>query len=163
MEWISSLFLTGYGQRSRTSFFNKCIKKSFGFSPINVEIILNTKTRLNDHGSSASFSYSKLFPHLLVKIQNSFYACVEEGCFASLKTTVVLIWKPRRPWRNYRKGLLESFLRVSHFLRVNQPKLPCQLFLWVETGVPGENPQLSTKRRLTLFNTIRFVLSFFIV
>ena len=85
MEWISSLFLTGYGQRSRTFFFNKCIKKNFRFLPINVEIIVNTKTRLNSHSSSASFSYLRLFPHLLVKIQNSFYACVEEGCFASLE------------------------------------------------------------------------------
>ena len=61
IEWILSLFLTGYGQRSRTSFFNKCIKKNFGFLPINVEIILNTKTRLNSHGSSASFSYLRFF------------------------------------------------------------------------------------------------------
>ena len=77
MEWISSLFLTGYGQRSRSSFFNTCIKKNFGFSPINVEIILNKKTRLNSHGL-------RLFPHLLVKFQNSFYACVVEGCSAAL-------------------------------------------------------------------------------
>ena len=27
MEWISSLFFMGYGQRSRTSFFNRCLKK----------------------------------------------------------------------------------------------------------------------------------------
>jgi hypothetical protein len=47
MEWILSLFITGCGQRSRTSFFNTCIKNNFGFSPINVEISLNTKTRLN--------------------------------------------------------------------------------------------------------------------
>jgi hypothetical protein len=45
MEWILSLFLTGYGQSSRTSFFNTCIKNNFGFLPINVEISLNTKTR----------------------------------------------------------------------------------------------------------------------
>ena len=38
------------------------------------------------HGYSASFSCLKLFPHLylLVKIQNSFYACVEEERSASL-------------------------------------------------------------------------------
>ena len=41
-----------------------------------MEIILNTKTRLSGHGYSASFSCLRLFPHLLVKIQNSFYACV---------------------------------------------------------------------------------------
>ena len=35
------------------------------------------------HGHSASFSCFR-FPHLLVKIQNSFYACVKEGCSASL-------------------------------------------------------------------------------
>ena len=68
MGWISSLFLTGYDQRSRTSFFNKYIKKNFGFSPINVEIILSTKTRLNSHGSSASFSYLRLFPHLFTLV-----------------------------------------------------------------------------------------------
>ena len=85
MEWISSLFLTSYGKRSRTSFFNTCIKKNFGFLPINVEIILNTKTRLNSHGSSVSFLCLRLFPHLLVKIQNSFLCMCEEGCFASLK------------------------------------------------------------------------------
>ena len=81
MGWISSLFLTGYCQRSRTSFFNKCIKKNFGFSPINVEIILNSKTRLNSHGCSASFSYLGLFPHLLVKIQNSFLCMCSRRMF----------------------------------------------------------------------------------
>ena len=62
MEWISSLFLTGYGQRSRTFFFNTCIKKNFGFWPINVKIILKTKTRLNRHGylSGSSQNYGKL-------------------------------------------------------------------------------------------------------
>ena len=72
MEWIASLFLTGYGQRSRTSFFNTCIKNNFGFWPINVERILNTKTRLNSHGHSTSFSCFRLCQHLLVKIQNYF-------------------------------------------------------------------------------------------
>ena len=67
MEWISSLFLTGYGQRSRTSFFNTCLKKILAMAQY-----------------SASFSCLRLFPHLLVKIQNSFYACVEEGCSAFL-------------------------------------------------------------------------------
>jgi hypothetical protein len=37
-------------------------------------------------GPSGSFSCLSLFPHLLVKIHNSFYACVEEGCSASLTT-----------------------------------------------------------------------------
>ena len=51
MEWISSLLL------------------------INVEIILNTKTRLNGHGYFHIYwSKSKIL----------FYACVEEGCSASL-------------------------------------------------------------------------------
>ena len=35
-------------------------------------IILNTKTRLSGHGYPTSFSWLRLFPHLLVKIQNSF-------------------------------------------------------------------------------------------
>jgi hypothetical protein len=34
-------------------------------------------------GLSASFCLS-LFPHLLVKIQNYFFACVEERCSAPL-------------------------------------------------------------------------------
>jgi hypothetical protein len=46
MEWISSLFLTDYGNRSKTSFFNRCIKNNFGFLPINVEISLNTKSKV---------------------------------------------------------------------------------------------------------------------
>jgi hypothetical protein len=40
IEWILSLFLTGYGQRRRTSFFNTCVKNNFGFWPINVKISL---------------------------------------------------------------------------------------------------------------------------
>ena len=35
-------------------------------------------------GPSASFSCLSLFPNLLVKIQNYFYACVEKGCSAFL-------------------------------------------------------------------------------
>jgi hypothetical protein len=31
-------------------------------------------------GPLASFSCLRLFPHLKVKIQNHFYACVDEGC-----------------------------------------------------------------------------------
>ena len=48
--------------------------------------MLNNVQRIcvDSHGYSASFSCLRLFPHLLVKIQNSFYACVEEGCSASL-------------------------------------------------------------------------------
>jgi hypothetical protein len=46
MERISSFFLMGYAQRSRTSFFNTCMKNIFLFWPINVEISFNTKTRL---------------------------------------------------------------------------------------------------------------------
>ena len=49
-----------------------------------MEIILNAKTRLNSHGYSASFSCLRFFLHLLVKIEILFYACVEEGCSASL-------------------------------------------------------------------------------
>ena len=39
---------------------------------------------MRGHGLSASFSCLRLFPYLSVKIQNSFYACVKEGCSASL-------------------------------------------------------------------------------
>ena len=71
-------------QRSRTSFFNTCIKKNFGFWPINVEIILKTRTRLNSPGYSASFSCLRLFAHLLVKFQNYFLCmcCRRMFCFS---------------------------------------------------------------------------------
>ena len=62
MEWISSLFLPGYGQRSRTSFFNTCIKKNFGFWPINVEISLNTKTRLRGQDGLWPLRAKQLLP-----------------------------------------------------------------------------------------------------
>ena len=88
MEWISGLFLIGYGQRSRTSFVDTCIKKNFGFLPINVGKILNTKTRLTGLGPSASFSCLRLFPHSFVKIQNSFHACVGEA-YCSTSLTIV--------------------------------------------------------------------------
>jgi hypothetical protein len=48
-------FPTLYTQRSRTSFFNTCMKKNFLFWPINVEISFNTKTRLQSW-PGASFS-----------------------------------------------------------------------------------------------------------
>jgi hypothetical protein len=34
------------------------------------------------------------------------------------------------------------------------PNPPCQLFLWEETVAPGENPQLSAERWLTLFTWV---------
>ena len=55
----------------------------------------------------------------------------------------------------------KSFLSVSRIFKI---QTTLQYFLWEETGVPGENPQLSSKRWLTLFNTIRLDLNcFFIV
>ena len=39
------------------------------------------------------------------------------------------------------------------------PNPPSQLSLWEETGVPGENPRLSTERRLTLFTWVWWVKS----
>ena len=59
-------------------------KKEFWILTNKCEIILNMKTRLGGHGYSASFSCLRLSLYLLVKIQNSFYACVEEGRSASL-------------------------------------------------------------------------------
>jgi hypothetical protein len=35
------------------------------------------------------------------------------------------------------------------------PNPPCQLFLWEETGAPGENPRLSAERWRTLFTWVR--------
>ena len=53
-----------------------------------MEIILNTKARLNGHGYSASFYDRYVFTIISTFIgQNPkffFYACVEEGCSASL-------------------------------------------------------------------------------
>jgi hypothetical protein len=62
------LFLTG-----RISSFNTCIKRNNKCGTINVEISLNTKTRLRDQEGP--------WPLSLVLI---FYACVDEGCYASL-------------------------------------------------------------------------------
>jgi hypothetical protein len=45
MERISSFFLMGYAQRSRTAFFNTSMKNNSLFGAINVEISFNTKTR----------------------------------------------------------------------------------------------------------------------
>jgi hypothetical protein len=45
---ISSFFLMSYAQKSRTSFFNTCAKKTFRFWSINMEISINTKTRSCD-------------------------------------------------------------------------------------------------------------------
>ena len=45
---------------------------------------LKHENKLNGHGYSDSFSCLRLFPDLLVKIQNSLHACVEKGCSASL-------------------------------------------------------------------------------
>ena len=75
------------------------------------EIILNTKTKLGSHGNSASFSCLRLFPHLLVKVQNSFWCMCWRRmfCFSyhnpwetnlkSILFKVVLIWKPCWSWR----------------------------------------------------------------
>ena len=46
---------------------------------------LEKQNILLQHMHKKEFWCLRLFPHLSVKIQNSFYACVEEGCFASLK------------------------------------------------------------------------------
>ena len=82
MDWISSLFLTGYGQGSRTS-FNTCIKKFW---------ILTNKCGNNlkheiEAGEPWPFSLVFVFKIIFPFIgQNPkfFYACVEEGCSASL-------------------------------------------------------------------------------
>ena len=55
----------------------------------------------------------------------------------------------------------KSFLSVNRIVKI---QTTLQYFLREETGVPGENPQLSSKRWLeTLFNTIRFDLSCFLL
>jgi hypothetical protein len=82
MERISSLFLMGYAQRSRTSFFNTCMKNNSLFWPINVEISFNTKTP--GHDLEPRFRLKGYFHIYWSKSQIFFRACVEEGCSASL-------------------------------------------------------------------------------
>jgi hypothetical protein len=106
MEWILILFLTGYGQRSRTSFFNTCIKNNFGFWPINVEISLNTKTG----GQQGPWPLRLVFVFKLISTFNSqnpkFFLCMcwrRMFCFSdhspwkinlkSILFKVVLSWK----------------------------------------------------------------------
>jgi hypothetical protein len=89
MEWISSLFLMSYAQRSRTSFFNTCMHKSnFGFLQLNIATSLNMTTRLRGHGPSWPPSLVFVFYHISTSIvQNPkffFYARIEEGCSAPL-------------------------------------------------------------------------------
>jgi hypothetical protein len=68
MERISSFFLMGFAQRSKTS-FNACMKKDSLFWAINVEISFNTKTRLHDLEPRSRVN---AYFHLLIKIQNCF-------------------------------------------------------------------------------------------
>ena len=126
MEWILSLFLTGCGQRRRrTSFFNTCLKKNFGFWPINVEISLNTKTRLR--GQEGPWPLSLVFVFKLISTFNSqnpkFFLCMcwrRMFCFSdhspwetnlkSIPFKVVLSCPPKTvlvvTYCNYRKSLL---------------------------------------------------------
>ena len=73
MQWILSLCLTGYSQRSRTSFVNTCIKE-FGILTIKDGNRLKHENEAEGHGPSALVSCLSLFPHLFVKIQIIFYA-----------------------------------------------------------------------------------------
>jgi hypothetical protein len=57
-------------------------------------------------------------------------------------------------WKHHVNLLLQSFRSVS-FPDCVYPNPHCQLSLWEETGAPGENPQLSAKRWLTLFTWVR--------
>jgi hypothetical protein len=61
------LFLTGYGQRSRTSFVNTCIKRILDFD--------------YKHENEAEGPFHIYWS----KSKILFYACVEEGCSAPLK------------------------------------------------------------------------------
>ena len=51
---------------------NKFLVRLHGEYNILVKLVKLCSTKLTDHGPSASFSYLRLFPHLLVKIQTSF-------------------------------------------------------------------------------------------
>ena len=59
-----------------------------------MEINFNAKTRLQGQRGSLVIVL-ELFPHLLAKIQNSFYECVEEECSVSLPIPrEKQIWNP---------------------------------------------------------------------
>jgi hypothetical protein len=52
-------------------------------------------------------------------------------------------------------SLTESLQQLWHyFLNYVYPNPPCQLSLWEETGVPGENPRLSAECWQTLFTCL---------
>ena len=40
----------------------------------------------------------------------------------------------------------DSIFSYTDYLMPLKPNPPCQLSLWEEIGVPGENPQLSAER-----------------
>ena len=45
-----------------------------------------------------------------------------------------------------------QYLSYTDNLMAIKPNPPCQLSLWEETGVPGENPRLSAERWLYSFH-----------
>ena len=87
-------------------------EKQFWILTDKCENNLKHENEADRNGNSASFSYSRFFPHLLVKIQNCFLCMCwrKMFCFSdhsswetklkSVSFKVVLIWN------NYRKGLL---------------------------------------------------------
>ena len=66
MEWILSLFFSGYGKRPRTSFVNTCIKQNLGLL-LNTEISLNMKMRLRVMSPFIGQNPKLFFMHVLTK------------------------------------------------------------------------------------------------
>jgi hypothetical protein len=98
MERISSFFLMGFAQRSKTS-FNACMKKDSLFWAINVEISFNTKTRLRD--MEPRFRVNAYF-HILIKIQN---------CFSGMCWRRTFCFSLHSPWeKNLKSFLLKMVL-----------------------------------------------------
>ena len=64
--------------------FKKCARAILDSDDKMPSCWLKHENEAEGHGPTASFSCLSLFPHLLVKIQNSFYACVDEGCSGPL-------------------------------------------------------------------------------
>jgi hypothetical protein len=100
---FKGFFLMGYAQRSRTSFFNTCIKNNSSFWPINVEISISTKTRPDAPPDNLEprvkayfhiyWSKSKICFHVLKKDVLLLCIAHEKKNVNSSPFKVVLSWK----------------------------------------------------------------------
>ena len=101
MERISSFFLMGFTQRSRTSFFNTCMKKNSLFWPTNVAISFNTETSLQ------VMTWSLVFVLMLIsRFIDQNPKCFSRMCWRMSCFSVHNPWEKKLEilsiWRNYR-------------------------------------------------------------